>query len=84
MFSYNNSYHRTKKNTPSAARHEDQQTLWIRQYGDAEKKKPKLSENDFVRVSLIKKFFERDMNKTGQRNYSSYRKLFPETRSIID
>ena len=59
MFSYNNSYHRTIKTTSLSARHKDQQTLWIRQYGDAEKKKPKLSENDFVRVSLIKKPFSK-------------------------
>ena len=59
MFSCNNSCHRTIKTTPSAARHEDQQTLWIRQYGDAVKKKPKLSENDFVRVSLIKNIFRK-------------------------
>ena len=84
MFSYNNSCHRTIKTTPSAARHEDQQTLWIRQYGDVVKKKPKLSENDFVRVSLIKTFFKMVMSKTGQRSYLSYRKLFPETLRITD
>ena len=38
MFSYNNSCHRTIKTTPSAARHKDQQTPWIRQYGDMVKK----------------------------------------------
>ena len=58
MFSYNNSYHRTIKTTPSAARHEDQQTLWIRQYGDAEKKKPKLPENNCSR-ELDKKIFRK-------------------------
>ena len=56
MLSYNNSYHRTIKTTPSAASHEDQQMLWICQYGTNMKKKPKLSENDCVCVSLIKNF----------------------------
>ena len=83
MFSYNNSYNRTIKTTPLAARHKDQQTLWIWQYGDVVKKKPKLSENDFVRVSLIKNIFRKGYEQTWS-SYLSYRKLFPETLHIID
>ena len=77
MVSYNNSYHRTIKTTPSAARQEDQQTLWIRQYGDVEKKKPKLSENDFVRVSLIKNLFRKGYEQNWSKELFIVQKALP-------
>ena len=77
MFSYNNSYHRTIQTTPSAARHEGQQTLWIWQYGDAEKKKPKLSENDFVCVSLIKHIFRKGYEQNWSKKLFIIQKALP-------
>ena len=77
MFSYNNSYHRTIKITPSPASHEDQQMLWIQQNGNDVKKKPKLSENDFVRVSLTKNIFWKEYDQSWSKELFVIQKAFP-------
>ena len=71
---YNNSYHRIIKMTPSQAKTADQYTVWSNQYFSKPKELPdtkrpkqkkdafKFKEGDRVKLSVIKKPFDREYN----------------------
>jgi guanyl-specific ribonuclease Sa len=70
--SYNNTYHRTIKRTPSSVTKENQAEVWMVQYGGPLTHKPdgafKLNVGDYVRISHLRRTFQREYDEryTGE------------------
>ena len=70
--SYNNTYHRTIKRTPSSVTKENQAEVWMIQYGEPLRSKTdgafKLNEGDYVRISHLRRTFQREYDEryTGE------------------
>ena len=70
--SYNNTYHRTIKRTPSSVTKENQAEVWMVQYGGPRRHNAdgpfKFKEGDYVRISHLRRTFQREYDEryTGE------------------
>ena len=68
MRSYNDTYHRSIGMAPSEVRSTNQEIMWQRLYGHESVATPKFIVGDRGRMGKVKRHFEKDTWRTGQKN----------------
>ena len=67
VHAYNHTFHRSIQRSPAEVNPSNQEMVWLTLYGSLQPKTPKLKVGDRVRISMMRRRFEKVIIKDGPR-----------------